>query len=112
MTYCRSGRKKIDSASFCGETGGEKQIHFCKSVAVGLGGGNGTSKAGAGSRSGGSGEVYNKQAGGQVRRIEECESKGGKRADSSEDVGGMVGVAGSGIEHDGIDKSHVHILAS
>ena len=38
-------------------------------------------------RSGGSGEEYNERAGGQVGRIEEGDRKGGKGADSSEDVG-------------------------
>ena len=85
---------------------------FAENVGVGLGGGNGTSKLGAGSRSGGSREEYNEQAGGQVREIEEGDMKGGRGAESSEDVGGMVGIAGRGIEHDGIDKSHVSHVAS
>ena len=57
--------------------------------------------------SGGTGEEYNAQAQGQVWRTEEDERKGGKREVSSEDVGGMVGIAGEGIWHDKFDKSHV-----
>ena len=60
---------------------------------------------GAGSRSGGSEEEYNEQAGGQVRRIEEGDTQGGKGADSPEDVGGLVIIAGKRIGHDGIGKS-------
>ena len=83
-----AGGAKIDSASFCGEKGGEKHASCCKNVGVGLGGGNGTSKVGAGGRSSGSGEVYDEQGGGEGKRIEEDARKGRKGADSSEDVGG------------------------
>ena len=81
--------------------------YCCKSAGVGLGGGNGASKVGVGSRSGGSGEEYNEQAGGQVGKIEEGDRKGGKGADSSEDAGAMVGIGGKRIGHDGIDRSYV-----
>ena len=90
----------------CGEKGGEKHVRCFKNVGVGLGGGNGTRKVGAGGRSGGSGEEYDEQDGGQVRRIEEGDKKGGKGADSSEDVGGMAVSAGKSI----FDKSHVSHL--
>ena len=72
-------------------------------MGVGLGGGNGISKSGAGSRSGGPGEEYDEQAGGQVRRIEEGDRKGVKGAESSEDAGGIVGISVKGL----FDKSHV-----
>ena len=84
---------KIDKASCCKA----KHVSFFKDAGVWSGGGNG--------KSSGSGAEYDEQAGGQGRRIEEGDDRnGGKVADSSEDVGGMLGIAGKGIEH--IDKSH------
>ena len=70
-----------------------------------------TNKAGAGSRSGGTGEECNERAGGQVRRIEENYRNGGKGADSSEDIGGMVGMVGKRNRHEGIDRSNVSFIS-
>ena len=109
------GGTTIDSASCCGEKSGEKRLGFCNNAGVGLGGGNGTSKVGAESRRGGSGEEYDAQVGGQVGRIKEGDRKGWKGADSSEEVGGMVGIAGRRIEGDGIGncgKGRVHRRSS
>ena len=72
------------------------------------GGNKRASKAGAWSRSGGTGEEYNEQAGRQVRRIEEGDRKG---ADSSEDAGGMVGIPGKRIGHDGLTGRMFHSVA-
>ena len=47
------------------------------------------------------------KGGRQVRRIEEVYRNGLKGADPSEDNGGLAGRAGKGIEHVGIDKSHI-----
>ena len=86
------GGQRIDMSSFCEEKTG-KHVRFLGKIGDGgsSGGGGvgrdkGTSKAGAGSRSGGSGEEYNEQVGGQVGRMEEIHRKGWKGADSSEDV--------------------------
>ena len=85
------GGTKINSASFCGEKIGGKHVRFCKSRTggvslddktgldgVGLGGGNGTSKVGAGRSGGGLGEEYDDQEVGKVRRSEEGYGNGEK----------------------------------
>ena len=107
---------KVDMIRLCGDKIKIANRHvrfFDKAGHGGDCGSQGTSKAGAGCRTGGIGEEYNEQAGRQVRRIEEGDRKGGKGADSSEEFGGMVGVAGRRIEGDGIDNlqvSHLNIL--
>ena len=68
---------------------------------VGLGGGNGTSKLGAWRKRGGSGEVYEDQDVGKVRRFEEGDRNGGIGGDSSEDVRGTEGIAGGRLGGDG-----------
>ena len=77
---------------------------FDKVVHGGVCGNQGTSKVGAGRRTGGKRDEYNEQAVGQGRRIEEFDRKGGKGADLSEEFGGMVGIADRKIEGHGIDN--------
>ena len=76
---------------------------------VGLGGvcGNQGISKGAERRTGGKGDEYNDQAGGKGRMIEE----GGRNLggpDSSEEFGGMVGIAGGRVE--GNRVLHLNIL--
>ena len=70
-------------------TGGVSLEDKTKLDVVGLGGGNGTSKVGAGRKGGGSREEYEDQDIGKVRRIEKDDRNGETGADSSEDVRGM-----------------------
>ena len=103
----------MNSASFRGEKIGGTHFSFCKSMigkasfeyttgldGVGLGGGNWTSKLGAGRKGCGLGEEYDDQEVGKVRRIKEDDWNGGVGVDSSEDVRGTEGIVG-GRRRDG-----------
>ena len=72
---------------------------------MGLRGGNGTRKVGAERNWGGSGEEYNDQDVGKVRRIEEGYGNGGIGADSSEEARGTEGIAGGRLGGDGTGNS-------